>query len=255
MMTCSIQRLFLFTWIINKKMKVRVNRKDYTYNIAYDANGDILDYDQGSIDDNWKQNDQNIRSVEFSKSENISIGTNAFNSCGLVGSLVIPGNITSVGNYSFYNCDGLNGTLTIENGVQVIGSWSFNNCNNFNGSLKIPSTVNIVGPRAFENCSGFDGELIIEDGVKILRSISFRSCTNLKGTLTIPQSVTLIENGCFRFCSSITRVEILATTAPTIGTTNVFADMTSVSPAEIHVPIGSVGYLTEYNGLEVVYDL
>jgi len=129
MMTCSIQRLFLFTWIINKKMKVRVNRKDYTYNIAYDANGDILDYDQGNIDGSWLNNEGNVRSVSFSKSPSLSIGDFSFYNCGILGDLIIPDNFISIGRNAFTQSNGITDVYinmpesSIFNGVDSVNSF------------------------------------------------------------------------------------------------------------------------------------
>ena len=42
--------------------------------------------------------------------------------------LVIPDDITSIGNYAFYGCSGLT-SVTIPNSVTSIGNWAFGKCN------------------------------------------------------------------------------------------------------------------------------
>ena len=205
-----------------------------TQTIVWDdtVNGEI-DQIQGAIPDNWKSGG-GIKQLQIGSSCT-SIGSSAFYYCtSLTGSLIIPDSVTTIegGSYAgaFLGTSGVT-SLTIGNSVTSIGDYAFYLCVSFGtvGDLVIPDSVVSIGYYAFGNCG-------------------------LSGTLTIGNSVTNIGSYAFGYCSSITRVEILATTAPTIGG-SAFSSMTSVSPAEIHVPVGATGYAASYDGLTVVYDL
>ena len=120
--------------------------------------------------------------------------------------------------------------------------------------LQIGSSCTSIGSNAFYYCSNLTGSLTIGNSVTSIGSRAFYQCENLTGSLVIPDSVTGIGNNAFNGCSAITSVSILATPAPTISS-DAFLNMTSVSPAEIHVPVGATGYAASYDGLTVVYDL
>jgi len=203
-----------------------------TPTVVYDTSSDgVINQIMGDVPPDWENSDSSLYGLVIGTSCT-AIGSLAFYYCtGLTGSLVIPDSVTSIGDQAFDNCTGFTGTLTFGNGVTVIGSSAFYACAGFTGSLTIPDNViNIDGGGTFNDCTGFTG------------------------TLTIGNGVTNIGANAFNGCSSITRIEILATTAPTIAI-SAFLNMTAVSPAEIHVPVGATGYAATYNGLTVVYDL
>lgn len=131
-------------------MKCTVFRTNYNYNYAFDSSGELLAYDDGDVDLYWMQDNQDIRSVKFSKNENLVINNNAFNKCQLSGGISIPKNVKRVGSGAFYFCKNLNGGLNLEEGIEIIDNYSFGQCKDFSGTLKIPSTVTYVGGFAFE---------------------------------------------------------------------------------------------------------
>ena len=96
--------------------------------------------------------------------------------------LVIPGGVTSINDYAFYNCSNLT-SATIPEGVASIGSSAFYGCTNLT-------------------------RVTIYDGVTSIGDSAFRMCTNLSD-LTIPSSVTSIANFAFYNCICLTSVKVL----------------------------------------------
>jgi len=150
------------------------------------------------------------------------IGSNAFDGCGLIGTLtlpsglktignaafcingftgdlVIPETVTSLGASAFDGCTGFNGRLTLPSGLTKIEEAVFWRCG-FTGSLTIPPNVESIGYSAFEECSGFTGELIIPSKVTSIGAYAFNGCTGFTGDLTIPSSVRTIYNHAFYSC-------------------------------------------------------
>ena len=78
------------------------------------------------------------------------IEDNAFYYSSLT-SITIGNSVTSIGNYSFYNCRYLT-SITIPNSVTSIGDYAFCDCTNLT-SITIPNSVISIGIGAFGGCS------------------------------------------------------------------------------------------------------
>ena len=159
----------------------------------------------------------------------------------LVTELVIPEDVTTVGNYTFYGCSSLTSVI-IPDGVTSIGSYAFNTCSNLT-SVIIGNGVTKIGSYAFSGCSKLAEvhitdvaawcqinfvndtanplyyakklylnntlvtELVIPDGVTTIGNRAFYNCGSLT-SVTIPDSVTSIGDYAFNNCSSLTSVTI-----------------------------------------------
>jgi uncharacterized repeat protein (TIGR03803 family) len=104
---------------------------------------------------------------------------------GVGGSYTIPGSVTSIGSYAFWNCASLT-SVTIPGSVTNIGDAAFGFCTSL-PSITIPGSVTSIGSNAFYFCTRL---------------------TNV----TIPTSVTNIGQDPFGGCSSLTAI--------TVGTNN-----------------------------------
>jgi len=121
--------------------------------------------------------------------------------------------------------------------------------------LVIGTSCTSIGSNAFYYCAGLTGSLVIPDSVTTIGPNAFAQSVFGSGSitsLTIGSGITSIGSAAFYYNANITRIEIYATTAPTIGSD---AFLSIPSPAEIHVPAGATGYAASYDGLTVVYDL
>ena len=123
------------------------------------------------------------------------------------GDLIIPDKlgdipVTSIGDWSFYNCSNLWGSLSIPNSVTNIGDRAFCYCKNLTGVLTIPSSVTNIGQWAFSGCSKLEGLVTIPNGVKCISSGAFSSCKKLSGVV-IMDGVENIEGFAFSGCSSL----------------------------------------------------
>ena len=90
----------------------------------------------------------------------------------------MPGSITAIGDYAFFQCTGLTGTLTIPENVITIGSSVYQDCSGLSGILIIPDKVTTIGDCAFGWCSGFT-ELILGKMVSAIGSEGFTDCGGL----------------------------------------------------------------------------
>ena len=125
--------------------------------------------------------------------------------------IVIPEGVTSIGNFTFYQCRCIR-------------------------SLTIPSSVTSIGSSAFEDCTGLTS-LAFSEGLQSVGGSAFQGCTGLK-TLTIPSTVNTISINAFANCSNITDVYCYAMNVPE---THFDAfDATPTEKSTLYVPTNAV---------------
>ena len=132
-----------------------------------------------------------------------SIGDNAFYYCSPLISITIPNSVTNIGNNAFDCCFNLK-AITIPEGVTSIGDHTFNDCRNLT-SITIPDSVTSIGEWAFSK-SGLTS-ITIPDSVTSIGDVAFYECYDLT-SITIPNSVTSIGDSAFSGCSGLTSITI-----------------------------------------------
>lgn len=159
----------------------------------------------------------------------------------LVEDLVVPENITSIGQYAFVGCSTLN-SVSIPNGVTDIGISAFDKCERLTGvyiediakwcvvrfsnetsnplyyahllyfnqelmtELIIPGDVENINPFAFYNCNSLISVTIFDDLISIGHH-SFSNCKKLT-SITIGSNVASIGDGAFENCDGLKSVNI-----------------------------------------------
>ena len=144
------------------------------------------------------------------------------------GDLVIPNNVTSIGEYAFRGCSGLT-SLTIPYSVTSIGERAFYNCSGLT-SVTIPDSVTSIGSEAFSGTAWYNNQsdglvyagivayqykgtmpnnttIVIKEGTISIADSAFGGCSGLT-SITIPNSVTSIGSDAFFACSGLTSVTI-----------------------------------------------
>ena len=100
----------------------------------------------------------------------------AFKNCDSLISVIIPNNVTSIGEQAFYNCAGLTSVI-IPNSVTSIGENAFYNCTGLT-NVVIPDSVTSIGGDAFQYCAGLTS-VIIPASVTDIGEWAFHGCDNL----------------------------------------------------------------------------
>jgi len=122
-------------------------------------------------------------------------------------SYTIPTNVTSIGNYAFYQNTSLN-SVSIPSGVTSIGNYAFYGCTNL-ASVTIPSTVTTIGIGAFANCTSLNNLSLQPDSttsnITSIGNFTFYGCTSLESSsesssesITIPPDVTTLNSCLFK---------------------------------------------------------
>ncbi len=184
-----------------------------------------------------------IKDVDLSSCNGISIGDYAFNGSNKLEHLTLPSSLGTIGNNAFSNCTSLE-TINYSKGIsdfKEIPYCMFSGCSSLKSfydtttfkpavdtrknTVIIPSGVETIGEQAFSGCkaieniklpdnlktikkSAFSGnenisEIEIPSGTKSIGENAFGGCTKLTG-ITIPKSVTEIGDKAFDKCTSLT---------------------------------------------------
>lgn len=133
-----------------------------------------------------------------------SIGNGTFSGCSGLTSVVIGSGVTTIGSDAFKNCSGLT-SVVIPDGVTTIGNGAFYGCSNL-ASIVIPNSVTTIGDYAFSDCLELTS-LTIPEGVITIGEYALYNCRKIT-SIIIPDSVTTIGYGAFYYCSAITSVTI-----------------------------------------------
>ena len=144
---------------------------------------------------------------------------------------VIPADVKSIGDYSFYECSGLT-NVTIPSSVTSIGSYAFYRCTGLT-SVTFPSSLRRIDSYAFCGCSGLTN-VTFGEGVTTIGNYAFAVCYGLT-SVTFPSTVTSIGEGVLNGCENVQDIYCYAVSCPSVYDNTFF----SYSPT-LHVPEASL---------------
>ena len=154
----------------------------------------------------------------------ITIDDGAFSGCSGLTDIIIPASVTNVGRNPFDYCSGLT-AISVDNENPVYDSRD--NCNAIIKTADnelisgckntiIPNSVTSIGEHAYAGCIWIDNCIIPNTITNIGRG-AFCGCSGSNVEITIGNSVVYIGDYAFASFSDVTKIEILATTPPNIG--------------------------------------
>ena len=132
-----------------------------------------------------------------------SIGNCAFIRCKNLKTVSIPATVKTIGKYAFYNCKALD-TVKLPNGLTEISEGSFMECESLS-NVEIPNTVTVIGQYGFACCYSLTS-VILPENLTTIEEWAFMK-TSLE-TIKIPEKVSKIGRGAFQDCSSLTKIKI-----------------------------------------------
>lgn len=162
--------------------------------------------------------------------------------CGLIdktisGDVVIPStvNTTKIATYEFENCSDLE-SIVMPPQITSVGNYCFNKCSNLVSVTKSDNSgLTEIGNRCFADCSKLVEIPPLEEGMTTIPTWAFISCTSLT-SVDLPSSIVQINNQAFFACSKLSYIIVRATTPPTLQSTNAIPK----AIGSIYVPDASV---------------
>ncbi len=211
-----------------------VGSTDYGY-LAYYADNVIIDVTySGTGSDNLTWNFNTLDGVLTISGEgamaNYSLSDSApwYSYCYDVIEIVISDEVTTIGDYAFYNCSNLT-SITIPESVTSVGYQAFGHCSSLT-SVNIPNGVTSIGDEAFYDCDNLTS-ITIPEGVTSVSESAFWCCDSL-------ESITVDENNAVYHSSGNCIIE-------TASKTLILGCKASVIPDDGSVT--SIGYSAFYN--------
>ena len=149
------------------------------------------------------------------------IGSNAFESCSKLKSVVIGKSVETISGDAFRDCKSLE-KIVIPDSVKEIGSYAFYGCENLT-SVDFGNSLEEIENNAFDNCSSLTS-VVIPDSVKDIQYEAFYSCDSLTD-FTIGKSVLSFD---------YSRIFVWAEKLHTITLKNAGTDLINV-PSSVQV--------------------
>ena len=113
-----------------------------------------------------------------------TIGDNAFASCGLLGSVIIPRGVVRIGDNAFSSCHSLS-SIIIPEGVKSIGSNAFYNCR-FIESIVLPDGLETIDFSAFAFCPNLEEVYCYAENIPSAKPNAFDGSNLKHAVLHVP---------------------------------------------------------------------
>ena len=142
------------------------------------------------------------------------LGDHCFAGCRNLKKIVIPQNITRIGESCFYGSDVRD--VYMFDSVEYIDEQAFDGCSELR-NIRLSSSIDRIYANTFRSCEKL-ARIYIPSGVTQIDDNAFQSCSSLK-EVSIPDSVDTIGNDVFAFCSKlkVIRLSQAITRLPDIG--------------------------------------
>lgn len=148
-----------------------------------------------------------LSSVDLSQATSLTaIPFAAFQDDSSLKSIIIPSNVTSIGNNALTR-SGLT-SIELPSSVESMGTGVFSECKDLT-TVTLSDSLTEISDGAFENCTSLT-EVTVPNGVTAIGKEAFAGCT-LLANVELPTTLTSIGDSAFEEDNSLTEISIPAT--------------------------------------------
>ncbi len=210
-----------------------------------------IDLSECSIDDNYirddafNDSDPNYTLQDLILPDNVTrIGEKAFANCRGLINIHLPQNLKSIGAYVFSDCRYLS-SITLPAQLETIGTNPFRyskierfeiESENKSFQLVDNALVNSDGTTLNSMPVKHDGDYSVPDGIETIGNQAFIKCCAINN-LTLPASLKKIGSYSFAYCYNLANVYCYGTIAPTLQDSSFYPGLNS---CVLHVPEGCI---------------
>ena len=176
------------------------------------------------------------------------IADKALLGCKHLGGILIPADVTRIGESAFEDCRSMDSVVFAGNKVEEIGAWAFYNCHSLR-SLTLPEGVEEVGLAAFYGCT-YLKELTIPSTMKKIADNGFAGCEKMEKMYVNALVPPTIEAKTFEDVNRATPVFVPKGTLERYQADEYWSEFFNM--AEYEAPTGNLNTAAEDNGLRKV---
>ena len=125
----------------------------------------------------------------------------AFENCKYIAQIVLPTNLTTIGERAFYNCYDIE-SITLPSTLTTIGTSAFCGCEALK-EISIPFGVERLEEYTFKDCDALE-KVILPNSLVYIGANCFEACAIKE--ISIPNSVTNLSIWCFVYCTKLETV-------------------------------------------------
>ena len=148
----------------------------------------------------WQSKNEGIKTVVID-GDVTSIGQYAFCNCSQLTSVKFPNTLTSIASQAFWKCSALT-SVELPASLVSIGDDAFRGCGLT--SVKLPSGLTEIGQMVFAECKSLE-LVVFPDKLESISDFAFQACTSLV-SVKLPSGLTSIGYGTFDQCASLESV-------------------------------------------------
>jgi hypothetical protein len=153
-------------------------------------------------------------------------------------SLVLPKNLSAIGNYNFSGCTLLR-SVKLPPVLQAIGPYAFQN-NDSLTSLELPPAITQIGSYAFRSCDSLESLDLPKTGPDaVIGTYAFSECPLV--SVKLPGTVKTIDASAFSSCSLLQSVEWPEAPAGTAIGASAFSNCLALSSLSLPATLASIG--------------
>jgi ribonuclease Z len=124
--------------------------------------------------------------------------------CKELTEVVIPSDVTSIGNAAFKDCKRLT-SIEMHDGIANIGKFAFKGCTSLE-MVKLPGKVDVLRDSVFRDCSSLK-QVFLSDAIVSIEKWAFRGCSSIE-VIQLPDTVNSIGVAAFQDCVCLSQINL-----------------------------------------------